>query len=514
MAQINVSGLTFCYEGSYDNIFENVSFSIDSNWKLGFIGRNGKGKSTFLNLLLNKYEYEGSISTSVCFDYFPYQIKEEQMGWNTIDVVESIQPDYELWRVCRELELLKTDSGILYRSYRTLSHGERTKVMLAVLFSRDNYFLLIDELTNHLDMSARELVKDYLNTKKGFILVSHDRWLLDACVDHVLVLNRSSITVEKGNFSSWWENKQKQDDFERAENNKLKKEIGKLQESARRTAVWADKVENSKIGFNPSVDHDRSIGTRSYLGEKSRRMQQRRKNLEQRQQSAIVEKSKLLKDLEEPAELKLMPLYHQKQLYINLKDFSLAYNKNEVIRDFNMELKRGDRVILQGRNGCGKSSIIRAILRAPGVAVLNGSTDDMIKTNTFESGTMEIINGLKISYINQDTSYLHGSLDHYIEQMEVSGSLFKAILRQLDFERVQFEKPMQEYSEGQKKKVLIAGSLLQQAHLYIWDEPLNYIDVFSRMQVENLILQYQPTMLIVEHDQSFASKVGTKIIKL
>ena len=76
MAQINVSNLTFCYEGSFDNIFEEVSFSIDTNWKLGFIGRNGKGKTTFLNLLMGKYEYTGSISTSTVFDYFPYQVKE------------------------------------------------------------------------------------------------------------------------------------------------------------------------------------------------------------------------------------------------------------------------------------------------------------------------------------------------------------------------------------------------------------------------------------------------------
>lgn len=119
-----------------------------------------------------------------------------------------------------------------------------------------------------------------------------------------------------------------------------------------------------------------------------------------------------------------------------------------------------------------------------------------------------------VSYINQDTSYLTGKLDSYIEQIGVSDSLFKAVLRQLDFERVQFDKPMEEYSEGQKKKVLITGSLLQQAHLYIWDEPLNYIDVFSRMQIENLILKYQPTMLLVEHDHSFGEKVATKVVSL
>ena len=90
----------------------------------------------------------------------------------------------------------------------------------------------------------------------------------------------------------------------------------------------------------------------------------------------------------------------------------------------------------------------------------------------------------------------------------------KAILRKLDFSRTQFEKPMESYSEGQKKKVLIARSLCQRAHLYIWDEPLNYMDVDSRMQLERLLLAYRPTMLLVEHDQAFARRVATRRIEM
>ena len=521
MAQINISGVTFYYEGSYDAVFENASFSIDTDWKLGFIGRNGKGKTTFLNLLMGKYEYRGSIATSTCFDYFPYKIEPEWMGEATIDVVEHIAPDYELWKVCCELDLLHTDAELLYRPFQTLSHGERTKVMLAVLFSKDNYFLLIDEPTNHLDRETREEVKEYLNRKKGFILVSHDRWLLDSCVDHVLVLNRNTITVEKGNFSSWWENKQKQDAFELAENDKRKRENGRLEQTAKRTAAWADKVEKTKIGYDPIKETDRSISTRAYIGEKSRRMQQRRKNVERRLQAEIDEKSKLLKDLETPADLKLMPLNHHKEVYVHLKEFGLSYGDKEILNHVTMDIKRGERVLLRGRNGCGKSSIIKSILSAPGVTVLNKKKSDN-KTELRENGreerhqhgTLEVASGLLVSYINQDTSHLTGSLDSYIEEMGVSNSLFKAVLRQLDFERVQFEKSMEEYSEGQKKKVLITGSLLQQAHLYIWDEPLNYIDVFSRMQIENLILNYQPTMLLVEHDHSFGEKAATTVIDL
>lgn len=518
MSRINVSNLTFCYEGSYDNIFEKVSFAIDTDWKLGFIGRNGKGKSTFLQLLLGKYPYEGSISASVAFDYFPYTITAQQEKQMVLDVIEAHQPDYELWRICRELDLLKGDAEMLYRPWETLSHGERTKVMLAMLFSREHYFLLIDEPTNHLDGASRELVRDYLNSKKGFILVSHDRWLLDACVDHVLVLNRSNIQVEKGNFSSWWENKTRQDHFEQAENEKLKREIGKLQEASRRTAAWVEKVERSKIGFDPVKEHDRFLDTRAYIGEKSRRMEQRKKNLMRRQEEAISEKEKLLKNVETPVELKIMPLTSPKQVLVRAREVSLFYDDVERVRDFNMELRVGECVVLAGKNGCGKSSIIKAILDMPQVTVLNGNVGSRCENRRI-TGTLDVASNLVISYINQDTSYLRGSLDDYIEQVTgsydpASISLFRSILRQLDFERVQFEKPMEEYSEGQKKKVLLAGSLMSPAHLYIWDEPLNYIDVFSRMQIESLLKRYRPTLLLVEHDKTFAEAVATQTIRL
>ena len=295
MAKISASGLTFCYDGSYDDIFYEASFIMDTNWKLGLIGRNGKGKTTLLRLLMGQYSYRGSISSSVLFDYFPFQIQKEDMERDTIEVIERIQPDYELWRICRELELLHVEADILYRPYQTLSHGERTKVMLAVFFSRENYFLLIDEPTNHLDMETRELLCAYLNRKKGFILVSHDRWLLDSCIDHVLALERNQIEVEKGNFTSWWENKQRRDQYEISENEKLKQEIKKMEESARKASAWAEKAENTKIGFNPLKEHDRFLDTRAYIGEKARRMQQRRKNLERRQQTAIREKEQPFK---------------------------------------------------------------------------------------------------------------------------------------------------------------------------------------------------------------------------
>lgn len=183
MAQINVSHLTFSYEGSFDSIFEDVSFSIDTNWKLGLLGRNGKGKTTFLRLLLGRYPYQGTISAQAVFDYFPYSVSERQMQLSAAEFMEELKAGCEQWRVIRELEQLGHGPEILYRSFAGLSLGEQTKILLAVLFSGERDFLLIDEPTNHLDQASREIVKGYLASKKGFVLVSHDRDLLDCCVE-------------------------------------------------------------------------------------------------------------------------------------------------------------------------------------------------------------------------------------------------------------------------------------------------------------------------------------------
>ena len=130
MSLINVTNLTFAYDGSYENIFENVSFQLDTNWKLGFTGRNGRGKTTFLNLLLGKYEYRGSISTSVAFSYFPYHVTDQSIL--AIDAVEAMYPEYEYWRLAREMAKLQLDDAVLYRSYETLSNGEQTKLQLEI----------------------------------------------------------------------------------------------------------------------------------------------------------------------------------------------------------------------------------------------------------------------------------------------------------------------------------------------------------------------------------------------
>lgn len=501
MSLIQINNLNFTYEGSFDPVFENVTFQIDTDWKLGFIGRNGKGKTTFLKLLMHEYEYSGSITASVDFEYFPFPIEDPSLM--TYEILENVNPMMEQWELIRELNLLDTDPEILYRPFRTLSFGEQTKSLLAALFLKEHAFLLIDEPTNHLDVRAREKVADYLARKKGFILVSHDRDFIDRCADHVLVLNRQSIEVRKGNFSSWYADKSARDDLERRQNESLKKDIHKLKEAARQAARWSDKVEGSKIGTRVAgLKPDRG-----HIGHQAAKMMKRAKSLEHRKENAVREKESLLKDVETADSLKINVLDHHSRRLVSLQDITIDYrsgnagnceHSSPLLTHFSLEVLKGERIALSGKNGCGKSSLIKLILG-----------EDIPHT-----GEIHLAGGLKISYISQDTSRLNGTLSAFAEKQGLDDALFRTVLRKLGLERVQFEKRIEEYSEGQKKKVLLAVSLCEPAHLFLWDEPLNFIDIFSRIQLEELLLASRPTMLFVEHDRAFREKVATRVVNI
>lgn len=170
---------------------------------------------------MGNLEYKGEILSNVSFEYFPYNISDKTC--NTIDIIYEIAGDIEYWKIMKELNLLAVDENVLYRAFETLSNGEQTKVLLAAMFLKENSFLLIDEPTNHLDSQGRKLLGKYLSGKRGYILVSHDRALLDSCVDHVISINRADIDVQSGNFSTWWEISRERTNTSRTKTNGSKK---------------------------------------------------------------------------------------------------------------------------------------------------------------------------------------------------------------------------------------------------------------------------------------------------
>lgn len=492
MSLISVNNLTFCYDGSYNNIFEDVSFNIDTDWKLGLIGRNGKGKTTFLKLLQGKYKYKGTISKNVDVDYFPFEVtNKDRMA---IEIVNEIAPNVEDWEIMKELNLLNADTEILYRNFNLLSGGEQVKILLTSLFLKGNNFLLIDEPTNHLDIETRNNLVSYLEKKKGFILVSHDRNFLDKVVNHIIAINNSNIEIQQGNFSSWKENKDRQDNFEIMQNERLQKDINRLEIASKNVAKWSNEAEKGKSKkFNSETTIDKG-----YVGHKASKMMKSSKVMEQRIDRAIDEKTNLLRNVDRNDKLKLIPLTSNKNPLVLINNLQVKYNDKTIFNPISFEVNNGDRVAIIGKNGIGKSSILKLIL------------GEKIQYN----GEFKVANDLKISYVSQNTDYLKENLKSFAQENKIDESIFKAMLVKMGLSKNDFDTNIQDMSEGQKKKVLIAKSISEQANIYIWDEPLNYIDILTREQIEDTILNYNPTIIFVEHDERFIEKIATKIINI
>ena len=492
MSMIQIQNLSFGYPGSAESVFENLNLNLDTGWRLGLIGRNGRGKTTLLRLLCGEYDFSGSIRASVRFMRFPAEIADPSARAET--VLRGMCPEAEDWQIACELSMLDVREEVLERPFDTLSGGEQTKLCLAALFLREDCFPLIDEPTDHLDAAGREIVAEYLRQKQGFLLVSHDRAFLDGCTDHILAINRASIDVQAGNYSAWRQDFERKEQFERGQEQKLRRDIAQMTEAARRSANWSDKLESTKRG-------QRIAGLRpdtGYIGHKSAKLMRRAKVAEARRERAIEQKSALLQNAEEAESLKLSPLTHHSDRLVELRDVCIRYGERDVCGGVRFSIHRGDRIALDGANGSGKSSLLKLICG-----------EDIP-----HSGDVARAGGLILSRVPQDTSRLRGSVFDLARERGIDQTLYLAILRKLGFPRAQFEYDLSRFSQGQKKKALIAASLCERAHLYVWDEPLNYLDIDARMQIEELLRQYQPTMLFVEHDRAFREAIATRIIRL
>ena len=496
MSIISVNNLTYYYDGCDEAVYENVSFTLDTTWKTGLIGRNGRGKTTLLKLLTGELENDGAVNTKAEFLYFPFDVEDKNMTGS--ELIGMICPEVQEWEVIRELSYMGTDCDILYRPFSTLSGGEQTRLLLCLLFLRDNAFLLIDEPTNCLDLDAREAIGDYLKAKSGFILVSHDRDLLDKCTDHILSLNRSDTEIINGNYSVWKENFDRKEANELMRDKKLKSEIGHLKAAAERSKKWADTAESRKIGIDPTKT-EKSLDRRAVEGAKAKAMMKRMKAVESRRQTAIDEKSELLKNREYIDTLKIPSIKAKSATVLSVQNLVPYYcdycdNGNALCEPVSFTLSDGERLCLSGKNGCGKSTILKIIAGA----------------DISYSGSIVKAPGLKISVLPQDTNGLFGTLDEFSERLGVDSELVRAILAKLGFSRRELIGRTENLSAGQKKKVLIAGSLATPANLYIWDEPLNFVDIISRIQLERLLGANTPTMLLAEHDRYFCENTGTK----
>ncbi|WP_125761940.1 ribosomal protection-like ABC-F family protein [Companilactobacillus hulinensis] len=495
MGTIQIENVSFKYDQMVNNLFDSLNLRIDESWKLGLIGRNGRGKTTLMQMLQGKLQYSGQIVSNLNFYYYPQPVANKNRP--TVEIVKELTDleDYDMWKVEVELDKLQVKPDILDQEFSTLSPGEQTKVLLAILFIDDYGFQLIDEPTNHLDIVGREIVADYLKSKKGFIVISHDKTFLNQVIDHVISINRQNVDVYKGNYDTWEQEKTQQDQSEMAEKSQLKKDISRLHETAVKRENWSRQTEKGKFKTGlQQVNLDKG-----FISHKSSKMMKKAKTIAKRVDGEIDEKQSLLKniEIEDPIKLNYVEVNHPKNL-ITVDNLQLVHDDvTTPIVSFKLPVNKV--VSLVGQNGIGKTTIFKQILG--------------IKQPFTQTGELHVAPSAKISYLAQEDE-LEGNIRQLAINKHIDAEDIFSNLRKLGFERYLFEQPIEDMSQGQKRKVALAVSLSEEANIYLWDEPLNFLDVITRQQIIDAIKEQHPTMLLIDHDQDLIDEVSDQKIIL
>lgn len=513
--------INFTYEGGITPIFTNLTLHVDSSWKLGIIGRNGRGKTTLLNILAGKLRPQsGKVRLPEHVSLFPVNVPSpEESVLNVVkDLIGPIRhlekalnqavedtseagiahygdllEQFENLRgytieslIEKEFRLLGMEPSLLDQSFMALSGGEKTKAQIAALFLRPQNYLLIDEPTNHLDIKGRAELATYLKGKRGFAVVSHDQALIDDCCDHILEISQQGVHVEKGNYSSWDTNKRQRDAAELHKKEKLEKEVQQLEKASRQAMVFSYSKEKEKIG---SYD-------KGFIGARAARLMKRAKSLENRKQQKLDEARSLLKEYERVRTLELKQTKLATETYVKFQNISFAYNHHPVLRDLNFEVRRGERIWLRGGNGSGKSTLLKLLS----------------KELQIQSGYESRAINLRTAIAYQDMPVTCGTVGEYVTMYQTDLTAFIRMLDYFNMPADYVERRIETLSDGERKKLDLARVFSSDAPLYIWDEPLNYMDYHFRIQLEEAVIKYKPTVVFVEHDRLFGEKVATRVL--
>ncbi len=508
---ISVSAVSMRYGSKV--LFDDVTTTFSSGRRYGLTGPNGAGKSTFMKLLSGELQpQKGTVTRPEKLGL----LSQDQYAFDQYRVVDTvIMGNRRLWKAMEERELLyaktemtddegmrlgelegivgeedgygaESDAAILLqgldipdelhqRTVGELQGGQKVRVLLAQALFGNPQALLLDEPTNHLDLDSIHWLVDFLSRYQGtLIVISHDRHFLNAVCTHIADIDYETIITYTGGYDDMVLAKTQIRSRLESQNEQREKKIAQLQDFIQRF----------------------SAGTRSS------QVQSRRKEVERLETTALARSN-----IQRPY-IRFQQARPSGRLAMECKGVSKAFDGLRVIRDFEAVVTRGEKIVLHGRNGVGKTTLIKALLSdAPG---LDASPQDI------DAGTIRWGHEASVGYFAQDhtgvikkglkaVDWLH-QFDPDADRQDIHG-----LLGQMLFKGEEGYKPTEALSGGETARLLFCRLMLQKPNVLVLDEPTNHLDLESINALNVALQKYEGTVFLVTHDQDLMEEVGTRV---
>lgn len=512
MFLVNASGLK--KEFGERLLFDNVSFGIENNDKIGFVGVNGAGKSTLFKMLSGETKPDGGeifISRETNIGYMQQHAKldTKRTVWEEVMSVYGsvISIENELKSIEKRIEnkigdldiLTKTQErlnseyeragGFLYKNiarasllglgfspeelnmdFNSLSGGQQTRVILCKLLLGNSNLLLLDEPTNHLDISSVEWLENFLKNYSGaYVVISHDRYFLDRVTNRTFEIENKKLTVYKGNYTRYIEQKHEREKALLKNFENTSKEINRIEGIIEQQKRW-NREKNIKTAQSKQKQIDRL--------------------------KSGLEKPEILN---EGIKFKFKVKVSGPKEVLRTENLGMSFSEKKLFDSVNIEINRGERVFLLGKNGCGKTTLFKII------------TGQLEQTG----GTVKIGESVEYGYFDQKQQNLCDEKDAIDEiwdeypnltMTEVRNAMASFLIKNDDV----FTK-VKSMSGGERARTALIKLMLAGANFLILDEPTNHLDIKSREALEDALSEYDGTMFVISHDRYFINKLATKI---
>lgn len=472
-------------------VFENLQGSINEGDKIGIVGINGIGKSTLMKIIANKENCDSGVvrrePSNIKIKYAMQDICTAESKLVS-EILSNNKLGLEIKKLLNELGL---EEKVLNERFESLSGGEKTKIKLINALSGDFDFLFLDEPTNHLDMKTCEWLEGYLRKlNKTIVVISHDRYFLDDVVNKVWELTDKGVKVYEGNYTEYVN--QKAIDI-KTQTRKYENEQDKM-ESLEKTiearTAWFNSAHNA-AGQNDFY-RAKSKKQMNIVKSKKRELEKLKKNAVDKPKEDVAAAFNIIN--KNTSDMKTA------KYLIKVNNLSKKFEEKLILKNETFEVERGDKIALIGENGTGKSTLVKMI----------------VGLDKVYDGEISVNPSVKIGYLSQEFEDMirdNTILDEVLK-IGVTQNDARLLLACLMFRGEEVFKKINDLSLGERSRVAFAKLILSGAQLLILDEPTNYMDIVSCEKIEEVMMEYQGTILVVSHDRYFIKRVANKIFEL